>query len=186
MARETCHRCEADGKSIAACGHPKTGKAAQRPPFRAKIFALLQNLFCCRFRSGCSFCCCLGFCGFLCCLLGCERLSCCNLFGFQACLFLGNGLTLGVVELAGAGAGVLDDTSRLAATVAQVVELGATDLTAANDFYAFDSRGVDREYALDAFAVGDLANREVFLQTAAGAKRCKRLRRPVRGYGCLP
>ncbi len=72
-----------------------------------------------------------------------------------------------VVQLAGAGAGVLDDTSRLAATVAQVVELGATDLTAANDFDAFDERRVDREYALDAFAVGDLANREALVDAGA-------------------
>src|SRR5690606_27638623 len=56
---------------------------------------------------------------------------------------------------------------RLAATIAQVVELGATDLAAANDFDAFDERRVNREYALDAFAVGDLANGEALVDAAA-------------------
>src|SRR5690606_29828529 len=59
---------------------------------------------------------------------------------------------------------VLDDTSRLTATVAQVVELGAADLTAADDFDALDQRRVDREHALDAFAVRDLPDGEVLLE----------------------
>ncbi|OWK23557.1 hypothetical protein AJ87_34255 [Rhizobium yanglingense] len=88
-----------------------------------------QSLFCCGLCSGCcSFSCCLCFCGFGCCLFGCESLSCCNLFGFDPCLFLGNSSALGVVELAGAGAGVLNDTGGLAATVAQVVELRTATL----------------------------------------------------------
>ena len=153
-------------------GDPKAAFPSEEFCFKQRILRG-QILFCCRFRCSGSGCCCfssgLGFRSFGCCLLGGESLRCCNLFSFDPCLFLGKGLTLGIVELAGAGAGVLDDTSRLTATVAQVVELGATDLTAANDFDAFDQRGVNREYALDAFAVGDLANREVFLQAAAGA-----------------
>ncbi len=159
----------ADGKSIAGCGRAKTKKATRKAAFSCEEFCAEPESY--SAAGSCSGCCCsrcLCFCGFCCCLFGGERLGCCNLFSFDTCLFLGNGRTLGVVELAGAGAGVFDDTGRLAATVAQVVELGATDLTAANDFDAFDHRRVDREYALDAFAVGDLADREVFLQAAAG------------------
>ena len=143
-------------------------KGGPKAAFSCNRILRCENLFCCRLRSGCGFCGGLGFCGFGCCLLGCESLSGCDLFSFDTCLLFGNGLTLGVVELAGAGAGVLDDTGRLAATVAQVVELGAADLTAANDFNAFDHRRVDREYALDAFAVGNLADGEVFVDAAAG------------------
>src|SRR5690606_3928456 len=47
------------------------------------------------------------------------------------------------------------------------VELGAADLAAADHINAFDERRVDREYALDAFAVGNLANGEAFAETAA-------------------
>ncbi|CVI56983.1 conserved hypothetical protein [Agrobacterium deltaense NCPPB 1641] len=143
-----------------------TKKAARRPPFDQSIE--MEILFRCGFRSLCCFFRCLGFCGFGCCLLGGESLCCCYLFGFQTCLFVGKRLTLGLVQLAGARTGVFDDTGSLAATVAQVVELRAANLTAANDFNAFDQRGVDREYALDAFAVGNLANGEAFGKTAAG------------------
>src|SRR5690606_19750672 len=79
-------------------------------------------------------------------------------------------LTLSLVQLASTGAGVLDDTSRLTATVAQVVELGAADLTAADDFDALDQRRVDREHALDAFAVRDLADGEVLLEARTRAR----------------
>src|SRR5919107_1040892 len=64
--------------------------------------------------------------------------------------------------------GALGDTGRLAATVAQVVELGTTDGATAHDLDRLDVRGVDREHALDAFAVGDLADREALLEAAAG------------------
>src|SRR5690606_14216740 len=69
----------------------------------------------------------------------------------------------------GAHAGVLGDAGRLAAAVAQVVELGAANLAAAHDLDGFDERRVDREDALDALAVGNLANREVLLEARAGA-----------------
>src|SRR5690606_11920657 len=104
----------------------------------------------------------LGFsrrCFRCCCLLGGEGLGCCNLLSLEAGLFLGCGAALSVVELAGTHTGVLDDTSRLTAAVAQVVELGTANLAAADNFNAFDQWRIDRENALDAFTVGNLANR---------------------------
>ncbi len=72
-------------------------------------------------------------------LLGSESLGSSDLLGLDACLFFGNSLTLVVVQLARTRTGVFNDTCSLAAQVAQVVELGATDLTATNDFNAFTS-----------------------------------------------
>ena len=66
--------------------------------------------------------------------------------------------------------GALGDAGRLSAAVAQVIELGATDLAAADDLDRIDQRRVDREDALDALAVGDLADREGLVQPAAGAR----------------
>src|SRR5215211_1011287 len=60
----------------------------------------------------------------------------------------------------------LGDTGRLTATVAQVVQLGATDGAAAHDLDGLDVRRIDREHALDAFAVGDLADREALVEAA--------------------
>src|SRR4051794_19938884 len=54
----------------------------------------------------------------------------------------------------------LADTRALAAQLAQVVELGATDVALANQLNAVDAGAVEREYALDAFAVADLADGE--------------------------
>src|SRR5690606_28433432 len=108
----------------------KRKMAARGPPsFRSgsrQIVILLGSwcFCCCGFRR----CCCL--CG---CLFGGQCLSCCNLFSLDASALGNNGLTLCFVELAGAHAGVLDDTSRLTATIAQVVQLGATDLAATDD-----------------------------------------------------
>src|SRR5690606_41466763 len=62
--------------------------------------------------------------------------------------------------------GVLSDPGRLTATVTEVVELRAASLTAADNLDTLDQRGVDREHALDAFTVGNLANREALAQTA--------------------
>ncbi|EGE57286.1 hypothetical protein RHECNPAF_4460058 [Rhizobium etli CNPAF512] len=153
------------GRRLRGCAKKRKGD----PKTAFPEIEFSQILFCCRFRGCCCFSGGLGFGSFCRCLFGGERLSGGNLFSFDACLFLGNGGAFGVVELAGADAGVFNDTGRLAATVAEVIELGATDLTAADDVDAFDQRRVDREYALDTFAVGDLANGEVFLQAAAGA-----------------
>src|SRR6185437_15216610 len=73
---------------------------------------------------------------------------------------LANGL--GVLRL-------LDDAGRLAAQVAQVIELGAAHLAATHDLDRVDHRRHHREHALHAFAVGDLAHREAFVEARAGA-----------------
>src|SRR5258707_5904386 len=64
--------------------------------------------------------------------------------------------------------GLYDDAGRLAAQVAQVIQLGATHLAAAHNLDRVDHRRHHREYALDAFAVGDLANGEALVEPAAG------------------
>src|SRR5262245_38321720 len=63
----------------------------------------------------------------------------------------------------------LDDAGGLAAPAAQIIELGATDLAAAHDLDRVDHRRIQREYALDPFAIGDLAYREVLVQALSGA-----------------
>ena len=63
----------------------------------------------------------------------------------------------------------LGDARRFAAAVAQIIELGAPDLAAAHHLDRIDHRRIDGKYALDAFAVGDLADGEAFLQAAAAA-----------------
>src|SRR5690606_34286358 len=109
-----------------------------------------------RLFSGLSCCCLFGGLGSS--LLGGERLCCSDLLGLDASLLGSDCLTLFIVQLAGANAGVLGNTSRLTATITQVVELGAANLAAADDFNGLHQRGVDREHALHAFAVGDLAD----------------------------
>src|ERR1700683_312080 len=64
----------------------------------------------------------------------------------------------------------LGDAGRLAATIAQIIELGAAHLAAARALERIDHRRIDRKHALDAFAVGNLANREALLQAAAVAR----------------
>ena len=63
----------------------------------------------------------------------------------------------------------LGDAGRLAAAVAQVIELRAADGAAADDLDGIDHRRIEREHALDALAVGDLADREALVEAAAGA-----------------
>src|SRR2546421_2315874 len=55
---------------------------------------------------------------------------------------------------------LLLDLGGLAAQLAQVVELGATDVTAGHDLDLLHDRGVHRERALHADAEADLAGRE--------------------------
>src|SRR5262245_59376469 len=64
---------------------------------------------------------------------------------------------------------LLDDAGRLAAQVAQVIELRAAHLAAAYDLDRVDHRRHHREHALDAFAVGDLAHREALVEPTARA-----------------
>src|ERR1700679_3597257 len=64
---------------------------------------------------------------------------------------------------------LLDDAGRLAAQVAKVIQLGAAHLAAAHHGDRVDHRRHHGEYALDAFAVGNLADREALVETAAGA-----------------
>src|ERR1700753_183612 len=63
----------------------------------------------------------------------------------------------------------LGNTRRLAAAIAQIIEPGATTLAAAHDLHGIDHRRENRENALDTLAVGNLANGEALLQSAAAA-----------------
>src|SRR6266581_2056729 len=64
---------------------------------------------------------------------------------------------------------LLDDAGRLAAQTAQVIQLGAAHLAAAHHGDRVDHRRHHGEYALHAFAVGNLAHREAFVKPATGA-----------------
>src|SRR5207245_9112833 len=65
---------------------------------------------------------------------------------------------------------LLGDARLLAAQTAQVIELGAAHLAAAHDLDRVDHRRIEREHALDALAIGDLAHREALVDAAAGAR----------------
>src|SRR5271169_4998005 len=58
------------------------------------------------------------------------------------------------------GLDVLGDAARLAAQVAQIIELGAADRALAHHLDLPDDRAIEREHALYAFAEADLAHRE--------------------------
>src|SRR5688500_10116844 len=78
----------------------------------------------------------------------------------------GSALGLGGLGLAVLGLVVpaLGDARGLAAAVAQVIQLGAADGTAADDLDRVDARAIQREDALDALAIADLADGEVAVQ----------------------
>src|SRR5262245_33763291 len=57
--------------------------------------------------------------------------------------------------------GALGDAGRFSATMAQIIELGAADLAAANHFNGIHDRRIERKHPLDAFAKADLAHREI-------------------------
>src|SRR4051794_7504851 len=63
----------------------------------------------------------------------------------------------------------LGDARRLAGAPAQVIELGAADLAAAHDLDRGQARRVEREDALDALAVRDLAQREAGVDAGVAA-----------------
>ena len=72
-------------------------------------------------------------------------------------------------RLGAGGVHALGDAGRLAAAIAQIIELGAPDLAAPHDLDRIDHRRIDREDALDALAVGDLADGEALVEAAAVA-----------------
>src|SRR5262245_40132108 len=81
----------------------------------------------------------------------------------------GGGRLLAAVGLALGLAGALGDAGGFAAAAAQVIELGAADAAAAHELDRVDHGRIEREHALNAFAVGDLAHREVLVEAVAGA-----------------
>src|ERR1700761_182209 len=80
-----------------------------------------------------------------------------------------------VSELLADGSGLravrllLDDAGRLAAQIAKIIKLGATHLAATHHLDRVDHRRHHREDALDAFAVGNLANGKALVEAATGA-----------------
>src|ERR1700756_3763266 len=64
---------------------------------------------------------------------------------------------------------LLDDAGGFAAPAAQVIELGPAHLAAAHDLDRVDHGRIEREHALDAFAVGNLTHGEVLVEPAARA-----------------
>src|SRR3981081_2836636 len=78
---------------------------------------------------------------------------------------IGPGVLLGAAMVLSLG-----DARGLAAAAAQIIELGAAHLAAAHDLDRIDHRRIEREHALDALAVGNLAYREALVDAAAGAR----------------
>src|SRR4029079_13151277 len=62
---------------------------------------------------------------------------------------------------------LLDDAGGLAAAAAQVIKLGTAGLAFAHQLDAVDHRRVEREHALDTFAIRDLAHGEALVEAAA-------------------
>src|SRR5579863_316776 len=62
----------------------------------------------------------------------------------------------------------LDNAGGLSAQPAQIIKLGAAYLTFAHHHDRIDHRRIEREDALDALTVGDLAHGEILVQPAAG------------------
>src|SRR6516164_9921103 len=68
----------------------------------------------------------------------------------------------------GGALGLLDDAGRLAAQVAQVIELGAAHLAAAYHLDRVDHGRHHGEHTFHAFAIGDFADREALIEPGAG------------------
>src|SRR5262245_31620903 len=64
---------------------------------------------------------------------------------------------------------LLRDARGFAAAAAQIIELGAADLAAADDLDGIDHGRIERENALHALAVGNLAHGEILVEAGAGA-----------------
>src|SRR5215470_19366352 len=76
-------------------------------------------------------------------------------------------LVAAIVALGPAGA--LGDARRLAAPAAQIIELGAADPAAPHDLDRIDHRRIEREHALHALAIRNLAHGEVLVEAVPGA-----------------
>src|SRR5262245_22062766 len=64
---------------------------------------------------------------------------------------------------------LLADARGFAAATAQIVKLGAAHLAAAHELDRVDHRRIERKHALHAFAVGNLAYREILVEARARA-----------------
>src|SRR5690606_22551984 len=93
-----------------------------------------------------------------------------NLLGLDARLFVGGRLALRVVQTPRAYAGILADAGRLAAPIAQIIELGTPHLAAPDHLDPLDRRRMHGEDALDALAVGNFADGEILLEPGTGAR----------------
>src|SRR5712692_2488640 len=60
---------------------------------------------------------------------------------------------------------LLRDPRRLAAAAAQIIELGAAHLAAADDLDGVDHRRIKRKDALHPLSIGNLAHREILIET---------------------
>ncbi|CAD5299137.1 hypothetical protein BOS5A_230890 [Bosea sp. EC-HK365B] len=78
-----------------------------------------------------------------------------------------SGLLALALALGRLGIDALGDTGRLAAAIAQVIQLGAANLALADDLDRVEVRRIQREDALDALAIGNLADGEALVQPAA-------------------
>src|SRR4029078_5962345 len=80
-------------------------------------------------------------------------------------------LLAGVLDIGGLAAVMraFGDARRLAAQVAQVIELGAAHLAAADELDRIDHRGEHGKHALDALAIRNLPHGEALVQAMAGA-----------------
>src|SRR6516225_3079137 len=63
----------------------------------------------------------------------------------------------------------LADPRRLAATAAQIIELRAAHLPAADEFDGVNHRRIEREHAFHPLAIGDFAHSEILVQPGARA-----------------
>src|SRR5258708_15707516 len=82
---------------------------------------------------------------------------------------MGEVLLLFRFGLIAGGWSAFGDAGRLAAAIAQIIELGPAHRAAALDLDGFDHRREHREHTLDAFAEADLAHGEALLQPVTGA-----------------
>src|SRR5579863_10474261 len=88
----------------------------------------------------------------------------CGAYNHDASLILLRGFGRGSSFVLRAVVLPFDDACRLAASAAEVIKLGAAHLTAAHHLDRVDHRRIEREHALDAFAVRNLPDGEVLVE----------------------